>query len=298
MADAAAGGGAVWRGAPRQHEGADGGAKAPIIGRVILHIDLDCFYAQVEQLRLDIPRDTPCAVQQWNGLIAVNYAARAAGITRHMRVPDAVKACPGLRLVHVQTIGGEGASDGAESAAAAAQRGSTKASIDEAYADISRVAAAELAKLQAGGQEGAAAAMRQAAECSCLEGGPLEPDAACDALLAAGALVAARVRAQVLERLGFTCSAGVAGNKLLAKIGSARNKPNKQTVGMPLSKIKGLGGKLGQRLTDGLGATAAGEVAAAPWQQLVGLLEDRASCKSFEPTSDKAKLAGWIKARC
>jgi hypothetical protein len=46
--------------------------------------------------------------------------------------------------------------------------------------------------------------------------------------------------------------------------------------GMPLSKIKGLGGKLGQRLTDGLGATAAGEVAAAPWQQLVGLLEDRA----------------------
>jgi hypothetical protein len=37
----------------------------------------------------------------------------------------------------------------------------TQASIDEAYADISRVAAAELAKLQAGGQEGAAAAMRQ-----------------------------------------------------------------------------------------------------------------------------------------
>jgi hypothetical protein len=61
-----------------------------------------------------------------NGLIAVNYAARAAGVTRHMRVPDARKACPGLRLVHVQTIGGAGASDGADGAAAAAQRGSTK----------------------------------------------------------------------------------------------------------------------------------------------------------------------------
>jgi hypothetical protein len=35
--------------------------------RVILHIDLDCFYAQVEQKRLGIPRDVPCAVQQWNG---------------------------------------------------------------------------------------------------------------------------------------------------------------------------------------------------------------------------------------
>lgn len=34
---------------------------------------------QVEQKRLNIPADVPCAVQQWNGLIAVNYAARAAG---------------------------------------------------------------------------------------------------------------------------------------------------------------------------------------------------------------------------
>lgn len=38
-----------------------------LANRVILHIDLDCFYAQVEQKRLGIPRDVPCAVQQWNG---------------------------------------------------------------------------------------------------------------------------------------------------------------------------------------------------------------------------------------
>ena len=66
----------------------------------------DCFYAQVEQLRLNIPRETPCAVQQWEGLIAVNYAARAAGITRHMKAPEALIKCPGLQLVHVQTLGG------------------------------------------------------------------------------------------------------------------------------------------------------------------------------------------------
>lgn len=47
--------------------------------RVIVHLDLDCFYCQVEQKRLGIPRDVPMCVQQWNGLIAVNYAARAAG---------------------------------------------------------------------------------------------------------------------------------------------------------------------------------------------------------------------------
>jgi hypothetical protein len=220
---------------------------------------------------------------------------------------------------------------------------------------------------------------RQVAGTSCVEGGPLDPEAACDGPLIAGARIAARVRGQVLSRLGYTCSAGVAGargwgrakhavgqagraaspcarsiklnsnpgqtpvtrraaNKLLAKIGSARNKPNQQTVvaprgvaelmrvraarrtargrlegpgaaskavtpprgtrqhdqlpkpslhqqnppssrcfpskDMPLSKIKGLGGKLGTKLTEGLGASTAGEVAVAPWRDLVRLLDE------------------------
>lgn len=33
--------------------------------RVILHLDLDCFYAQVETVRLAIPPTEPLAVQQW-----------------------------------------------------------------------------------------------------------------------------------------------------------------------------------------------------------------------------------------
>ena len=60
---------------------------------------------QVEHNRLNIPRATPVAVQQWEGLIAINYAARAAGITRHMRVGEATKICPDLQAVHVQTLG-------------------------------------------------------------------------------------------------------------------------------------------------------------------------------------------------
>ena len=60
---------------------------------------------QVEHNRLNIPRATPVAVQQWEGLIAINYPARAAGITRHMRVGEATKICPDLQAVHVQTLG-------------------------------------------------------------------------------------------------------------------------------------------------------------------------------------------------
>jgi nucleotidyltransferase/DNA polymerase involved in DNA repair len=60
--------------------------------RGIVHIDLDAFYAQVEQTRLGIPVDEPLCVQQWSGLIAVNYAARAKGIKRHCSVDDAFLA--------------------------------------------------------------------------------------------------------------------------------------------------------------------------------------------------------------
>ena len=50
--------------------------------RVILHLDLDCFYAQVEHVRLNIPQDEPLAVQQWGSLLAVNYPARVFGVKR------------------------------------------------------------------------------------------------------------------------------------------------------------------------------------------------------------------------
>lgn len=60
---------------------------------------------QVEQRRLGLSPDIPIAVQQWDGLIAINYAAKGRGVTRHMRVFEAKKICPELRCVHVQTIG-------------------------------------------------------------------------------------------------------------------------------------------------------------------------------------------------
>jgi nucleotidyltransferase/DNA polymerase involved in DNA repair len=41
------------------------------------------------------------------------------------------------------------------------------------------------------------------------------------------------MRAALAEQLQYTCSADVAANKLLAKIASARNKPNKQTLVLP-----------------------------------------------------------------
>ncbi|KAF9083299.1 DNA-directed DNA polymerase eta rad30 [Mortierella sp. AD031] len=74
--------------------------------KCFLHIDLDCFFAQVEQIRLGLSADVPLVSQQWNAIIAVNYAARKAGITRlHHNVFDAKLLCPELVCAHVATLG-------------------------------------------------------------------------------------------------------------------------------------------------------------------------------------------------
>lgn len=64
-------------------------------------------------------------------------------------------------------------------------------------------------------------------------GQQVDAHAPCGAEGAAGAVIAQRLRAAVAQQLRFTCSAGIGPNKLLAKIGSAKNKPNKQTVVLP-----------------------------------------------------------------
>ena len=73
--------------------------------RVVLHLDLDAFYCQVEHRRLNIEREKPLAVRQWEGLIAVNYPARAKGVGRFCNIEQAREKCPDLVLVHVETIG-------------------------------------------------------------------------------------------------------------------------------------------------------------------------------------------------
>lgn len=66
----------------RSKAAAANGTTAASACRVVVHLDLDCYYAQVEQRRLKIPADQPVAVQQWGSLLAVNYVARQFGVLR------------------------------------------------------------------------------------------------------------------------------------------------------------------------------------------------------------------------
>ena len=58
--------------------------------RCIVHVDLDCFYVQVERSKNPELKDVPCAVVQYNkwqggGIIALSYEAKAAGVKRSVR---------------------------------------------------------------------------------------------------------------------------------------------------------------------------------------------------------------------
>ena len=65
-------------------------------------------------------------------------------------------------------------------------------------------------------------------------GEPEVADSSAPVALYLGAEVVGKCRAAVHERLGYTCSAGIAPNKMLAKLCSAWKKPNAQ-VGDTLS---------------------------------------------------------------
>lgn len=80
-----------------------------------------------------------------------------------------------------------------------------------------------------------------------------------DVAILLGSEIVRDVRAGVREQLKYTCSGGIAHNKMLAKLGSAHRKPNQQTVirnraiqeflsSFKFTKIRNLGGKLGSQI--------------------------------------------------
>ena len=71
-------------------------AAAAMTERVVSLLDMDCFYCQVEARDNHALVGVPSAVVQYNdwkggGIIAVNYEARAKGVTRMMRGDEAKK---------------------------------------------------------------------------------------------------------------------------------------------------------------------------------------------------------------
>ena len=106
-----------------------------------------------------------------------------------------------------------------------------------------------------------------------------------DIAILLGSEIVRSVRAAIRERLKYTCSAGIARNKMIAKLGSAHKKPNQQTIvrnravqqfmgGFKFTKIRNLGGKLGDEVVNKFETDQVKELLAAPIEQLKSKLGD------------------------
>nr|XP_036671105.1 DNA polymerase eta [Drosophila suzukii] len=278
--------------------------------RVVLLVDMDCFFCQVEEKQQPEYRNRPLAVVQYNpwrggGIIAVNYAARAKGVTRHMRGDEAKDLCPDIVLCQVPNIREKADTskyrDAGKEVANVLQRFTKlleRASVDEAYLDITETVNLRMQQMQSGDF----ALQPQELVNTFAVGYPnigdyvnkittrfanpyidderfqlsydqndLPAVRQSDIRLLIGASVAGEVRAAVKKETGYECSAGIAHNKILAKLAAGMNKPNKQTIlplaetaglfdSLPVGKIKGLGGKFGEVVCETLGIKFLGQV--------------------------------------
>lgn len=100
-----------------------------------------------------------------------------------------------------------------------------------------------------------------------------------DVAILIGSEIVRDIRAEIRRKIGYTCSAGIASNKMLSKLGSGHKKPNQQTVirnravqhflsDMKVTKIRNLGGKLGEQVTSVFETDGIKELLAVPVEQM------------------------------
>jgi DNA polymerase-4 len=165
--------------------------------RKIIHLDMDAFYASVEQRDDPSLRGKPVAVggsPQGRGVVAAcSYEARKFGVRSAMPMARALRLCPGLAIVRpnfnkYREVSGQ---------VMAILRSVTPLveplSLDEAYLDVTDNSLRE----------------------------PLAME------------VAKYLKRRIFEETSLTASAGVAPNKFLAKIASGWKKPDGLTVIAP-----------------------------------------------------------------
>lgn len=195
--------------------------------KTIIHIDIDCFYAQVEMIKNPSLSNVPLGVQQKNIVVTSNYIAREQGVKKCVTISDALKACPNLCLVN-----GEDLHDYRQISykiTTYLQKFSPcveRLGLDENYIDVTNLVEERLkygVPKTAGHVFGATDEL-----CQC----------GCEERLKMGTVIAQEIREALRNEFNLTTCAGIAHNKLLAKLVGAKNKPNQQTVVFPNSALE------------------------------------------------------------
>ena len=200
--------------------------------RRIVHLDMDAFYASVEQRDDPALRGKPVAVggrPETRGVVAAaSYEARTFGVRSAMPMARAVRLCPQLMIVHPDFERYRQVSRQVMELLRACTPLVEPLSLDEAYLDVT-------------------------------ENNWHEP-------LATN--VAKRLKREIFESTQLTASAGVAPNKFLAKIASGYRKPDGLTVIAP-ERVESFLQDLPVEALWGVGPVTAKKLRAAGIEKLV-----------------------------
>jgi len=183
--------------------------------RKIIHIDMDAFYASVEQRDNQELRGKPVAVggSRERGVVAAaSYEARKFGVRSAMPSITAKRQCPDLIFVKPRFEVYKEISQQIRTIFAKHTPIIEPLSLDEAYLDVTEN----------------------------LQDIPLARD------------IAFKIRAEIKQQTGLNASAGISYNKFLAKLASDHRKPNGQYVispnmgpafveSLPVGKFHGIG---------------------------------------------------------
>ena len=189
--------------------------------RKIIHVDMDAFYASVEQRDVPSRKGKPLAVGGGiRGVVAAaSYEARRYGVRSAMPAVTAKRRCPELIFVKPRFDAYREVSNRIRSIFLDYTPHVEPLSLDEAYLDVTE------------DLKGIGIATR----------------------------IAEEIRARILAETGLTASAGVSYNKFLAKLASDQNKPDGLCVitpakgaafvgSLPVSRFHGVGPKTAAKM--------------------------------------------------
>lgn len=171
------------------------------MARIILHIDLDYFYAQVEELRHPEFRGKPIAVcmfsgrTEFSGAVATsNYRARELGIRSGMPIAFARQKSNDIVLLRADREYYGAVSDRIMEIIRSYADKFEQVSIDEGCIDVSQKTSGSFIEAQK---------------------------------------LAKRLKDEIFEKESLTCSVGIGPNKLIAKMACGAKKPNGLTCVTP-----------------------------------------------------------------
>ncbi|HTT42549.1 MAG TPA: DNA polymerase IV [Steroidobacteraceae bacterium] len=205
--------------------------------RAVLHVDMDAFYASVEQHDDPALAGRPVIVG-WDGgrgvVAAASYEVRAFGVRSAMPMSRALRLCPHAVCVRPRMARYQEVSHTVFGVFREITPLVQGLSLDEAFLDVT----------------------------------------ASQELFGGAVPIAQAIKHRIRERTGLTASVGVAPNKLIAKIASDLDKPDGLTVVTPenlrarldplsVRRLPGLGRKTGERV-EAAGIRTLGELRSAP----------------------------------